>query len=69
MDPAAVFASLQALGGSPPYTVVVGCEVGSVDEGIGLTEPVASAVPRRSTPSRKSSRRCGSRRRLGAEEG
>ena len=44
--PAAVFASLRALGGSPPYTVVVGCEAGSVEEGIGLTEPVAKAVPR-----------------------
>jgi hydrogenase maturation protease len=46
MDPAAVFASLRALGGSPPYTVVVGCEAGSVEERIGLTEPVAKAVPR-----------------------
>ena len=46
MDPAAVFHSLKALGGTPPYTVVVGCEVGNVDEGIGLTEAVASAVPR-----------------------
>jgi hydrogenase maturation protease len=46
MDPAAVFASLQALGGSPPYTVVVGCEVDSIEEGMGLTEPVADAVPR-----------------------
>ena len=46
MDPEAVFASLRALGGSPPYTVVVGCEAGSVEEGIGLTEPVAKAVPR-----------------------
>jgi hydrogenase maturation protease len=46
MDPAAVFASLRALGGTPPYTVVVGCEVRSVEEGIGLTEPVANAVPR-----------------------
>jgi len=46
MDPAAVFASLKALGGRPPYTVVVGCEAGSVDEGIGLTEAVAGAVPR-----------------------
>ena len=46
MDPAAVFASLRALGGSPPYTVVVGCEAASVEEGIGLTEPVARAVPR-----------------------
>src|ERR1700741_842456 len=46
MDPAAVFASLRALGGSPPSTVVVGCEAGSVEEGVGLTEPVAEAVPR-----------------------
>jgi hydrogenase maturation protease len=46
MDPAAVFAGLRALGGSPPYTVVVGCEAGSVEEGIGLTKPVAKAVPR-----------------------
>ena len=46
MDPAAVFDSLKALGGRPPYTVVIGCEVESVDEGIGLTEAVAAAVPR-----------------------
>jgi hydrogenase maturation protease len=46
MDPATVFAGLRALGGTLPYTVVVGCEAGSVEEGIGLSEPVASAVPR-----------------------
>ena len=46
MDPAAVFDSLKALGGKPPYTVVVGCEVANVDEGIGLSEAVAGAVPR-----------------------
>jgi hydrogenase maturation protease len=46
MDPAAVFASLRALGGTPPYTVVVGCEAGNVEEGIGLSEAVAAAVPR-----------------------
>jgi hydrogenase maturation protease len=46
MDPAAVFDSLKALGGRPPYTVVIGCEVESVDEGIGLTEAVAATVPR-----------------------
>lgn len=46
MHPAAVFASVRALGGRPPYTVVVGCEAGSVQEGVGLTEPVARAVPR-----------------------
>ncbi len=46
MDPAAVFASLRALGGEPPYTVVVGCEAGDVEEGMGLTQPVARAVSR-----------------------
>jgi hydrogenase maturation protease len=45
MDPAAVFASLAALGGTAPYTVVVGCEAADVDEGIGLSDPVAAAVP------------------------
>jgi hydrogenase maturation protease len=45
MDPAAVFATLAALGGTPPYTVVIGCEVDNVDEGIGLSEPVAASVP------------------------
>ena len=47
MDPAAVFASLRALGGTPPYTVVVGCEAGSVEEGIGLTEPGRQRRPPR----------------------
>ncbi len=46
MDPETVFASLRALGGTPPYTVIVGCEAGSVEEGMGLTAPVARAVPR-----------------------
>jgi hydrogenase maturation protease len=45
MDPAAVFASLAALGGSPPPTVVIGCEVDDVDERIGLSEAVGAAVP------------------------
>jgi hydrogenase maturation protease len=45
MDPAAVFASLAALGGTPPYTVVIGCEVDDVDERMGLTDTVAAAVP------------------------
>jgi hydrogenase maturation protease len=45
MDPSAVFASLNALGGTPPYTIVIGCEVANVDEGIGLSDTVASAVP------------------------
>jgi hydrogenase maturation protease len=45
MDPATVFASLKALGGAPPYTIVVGCEVDSVEDGIGLSDAVAAAVP------------------------
>ena len=45
MDPGAVFASLNALGGTPPYTVVIGCEAANVDEGIGLSDVVAAAVP------------------------
>ncbi len=45
MDPAAVFASLSALGGTPPHTVVVGCEVDSVEEGIGLSDAVVAAIP------------------------
>ena len=45
MDPAAVFAGLAALGGTPPYTVVIGCEVSDVDERMGLSPVVAAAVP------------------------
>ena len=45
MDPGAVFASLNALGGTPPYTIVIGCEIATTDEGIGLSEAVANAVP------------------------
>src|SRR5579875_1230524 len=45
MDPAVVFASLRALGGVAPRTVVVGCEVADVTDGIGLSEPVQAAVP------------------------
>jgi hydrogenase maturation protease len=45
MDPATVFASLRALGGTPPRTIVVGCEVADVGEGMGLSEPVRAAVP------------------------
>ncbi|HZQ33170.1 MAG TPA: hydrogenase maturation protease [Mycobacterium sp.] len=44
MDPAAVFASLSALGGTPPYTVVVGCEAADVRDGIGLSRAVRDAV-------------------------
>jgi hydrogenase maturation protease len=45
MDPVAVFASLNALGGTPPPTVVIGCEVADVDEKMGLSDVVAAAVP------------------------
>ena len=45
MDPVTVFASLRALGGTAPRTIVVGCEVADVGEGMGLSEPVAAAVP------------------------
>jgi hydrogenase maturation protease len=45
MDPAAVFASLRALGGTPPHTIVIGCEVEAIEEGIGLSQRVAAAVP------------------------
>lgn len=45
MDPATVFASLNALGGNAPYTVVVGCEVATVEEQMGLSDVVSAAVP------------------------
>lgn len=45
IDPAAVFGTLKALGGTAPRTIVVGCEVADVDEGMTLSDPVAAAVP------------------------
>jgi hydrogenase maturation protease len=45
MDPGAVFATLNALGGTPPYTIVIGCEIANTDDGIGLSDAVANAVP------------------------
>jgi hydrogenase maturation protease len=45
MDPAAAFATLTALGGTAPPTIVVGCQVENVDEGMGLSELVSAAVP------------------------
>ncbi len=44
MDPVAVLASVGALGGTLPRTVVVGCQPADVTEGIGLTPAVAEAV-------------------------
>lgn len=45
MDPVAVLAGLERLGGTLPPTYVVGCRPGSLGEGIGLSEPVEAAVP------------------------
>src|SRR3954447_13314991 len=44
MDPATVLASLQALGGRLPRTLVVGCLRADVGKRIGLSAPVAAAV-------------------------
>jgi hydrogenase maturation protease len=46
MDPVAVLAGLRRLGGTLPRTYVVGCRPANLEEGIGLSEPVAAAVPR-----------------------
>jgi len=45
MDPASVLAGLHRLGGELPPTYVVGCRPQSLEEGIGLTGPMAAAVP------------------------
>ncbi|MEV0900557.1 hydrogenase maturation protease [Actinoplanes sp. NPDC049802] len=45
MDPLAVLAAVARLGGTLPVTYVVGCRIGAVDEGIGLSAPVRAAVP------------------------
>jgi hydrogenase maturation protease len=45
MDPAAVLGRLRSLGGELPLTYVVGCVPADLAEGIGLSEPVAAAVP------------------------
>lgn len=44
MNPDAVFASVHALGGTLPPTVVVGCQVATIEEGIGLSEQVTAAL-------------------------
>ncbi|WP_405167842.1 hydrogenase maturation protease [Nocardia sp. NBC_01499] len=44
MNPEAVFASVRALGGTLPPTYVIGCQIESVDERMGLSKPVAAAV-------------------------
>ena len=44
MDPEAVFATVRALGGAVPRTLVVGCIPARLDEGLGLSPAVAAAV-------------------------
>ncbi len=44
MQPAVVLGLLADLGGSVPRVVIVGCEPLTLDEGIGLSPPVAAAV-------------------------
>ncbi|MBT2533870.1 hydrogenase maturation protease [Arthrobacter sp. ISL-48] len=45
MDPASVLGKLRTLGGEVPVTYVVGCVPADVTEGVGLTPPVAAALP------------------------
>lgn len=45
MNPAAMLASLDRLGGTLPDTYLVGCRVSTVEEGIGLSPAVEAAVP------------------------
>ncbi len=44
MNPGAVLAMLASLGGVPGRVLVVGCEPASTEDGIGLSDAVASAV-------------------------
>ncbi|MFC4033505.1 hydrogenase maturation protease [Streptomyces polygonati] len=45
MNPVSVLANLHRLGGALPATYLVGCTPAGVEEGIGLSEAVAAAVP------------------------
>jgi hydrogenase maturation protease len=44
LDPASVLRLVRRLGGQLARIVVVGCEPAAIDEGIGLSAPVAAAV-------------------------
>ena len=44
MDPASMLASITAVGGTLPRTIVVGCEPLTLADGMGLSPPVAAAV-------------------------
>ena len=46
MSPATVIGLLAGIGGTVDRILVVGCQPETVDEGIGLSEPVAAAVDR-----------------------
>ncbi|KWX04813.1 hypothetical protein TH66_06545 [Carbonactinospora thermoautotrophica] len=45
MEPGSVLALLDALGARVGRVVVVGCEPARLEEGMGLSDPVAAAVP------------------------
>jgi hydrogenase maturation protease len=45
MTPDQIFALMRMLGGSPGRVLVVGCEPAEITDRIGLSEPVAAAVP------------------------
>lgn len=45
MAPGAVIANVRALGGAMPRTIVIGCEVATVEEGMQLSPAVEAAVP------------------------
>ena len=44
MSPESTLALVHALGGIPTRILIVGCEPASVEEGVGLSQPVAAAV-------------------------
>jgi hydrogenase maturation protease len=45
MEPASILAMLSSLGGAIARVLVIACEPESVEEGLGLSEVVSSAVP------------------------
>jgi hydrogenase maturation protease len=45
MDPMAVLSVLPSLGGTLPPTYVVGAQPANLEEGIGLSDPLRTAVP------------------------
>jgi hydrogenase maturation protease len=45
LTPDSIFALLVSLGGRPGRTLLVACEPADVDAGMGLSEPVAQALP------------------------